>query len=168
MSRTTRCHARAARRAFFELAAQQPTRNLPYRSKMPDDVGRLNGSAVPTLLLKGAGAIQPPFQGAAPGDRGGRQRSDRASADARQGPRLDTLFMMVSPGVFRRGYDEFFVQLELTFALALTETLMLADALTDASAAVPAHAIALPPRFADVLTTACPVAATFSSALAAS
>ena len=64
-------------------------------------------------------------------------------------------------------HDEFFVQLELTFALALTETLMLADALIDASAAVPAHAMALPPKFADALTTACPVAATFSSALAA-
>jgi len=76
--------------------------------------------------------------------------------------------MMVSQGIFRRGYDEFFVQLELTLALAFTETLMLADALIDASAAAPAHAIALPPKLADALTTACPVAATFSSALAAS
>jgi hypothetical protein len=56
------------------------------------------------------------------------------------------------------------VQLEPTLALALTETLMLADALIDASAAVPAHAIALPPKLADEVTTACPVAATFSSA----
>jgi hypothetical protein len=66
------------------------------------------------------------------------------------------------------GYDEFFVQLELTLALAFTETVMLADALIDASAAVPAHAIALPLKLADALTTACPVAATFVSALAAS
>jgi hypothetical protein len=35
------------------------------------------------------------------------------------------------------------VQLELTLALALTETLMLATDLTDASAAVPAQAMAL-------------------------
>jgi hypothetical protein len=60
------------------------------------------------------------------------------------------------------------VQLELTFALALTETLMLADALIEAWAAVPAHARALPPNFPDASTTACPVAATFSSARCAS
>src|SRR5258708_30315433 len=68
----------------------------------------------------------------------------------------------------RRGYDEFFVQLELALAGALTETLTLADALTEASAAVPAHATALPPKLADALTTAFPVAATFSSARTAS
>jgi hypothetical protein len=60
------------------------------------------------------------------------------------------------------------VQLEPTLALALTETLMLADALIEASAAVPAHAIAFPPKLADAPTTACPVAATFWSARIAS
>src|SRR6476659_7862399 len=52
-----------------------------------------------------------------------------------------------------RGYDEFFVQLEVTLALAFTETVMLADALIDPSAAVPAHATALPPSFPDDWTT---------------
>ena len=75
---------------------------------------------------------------------------------------------LIEPDFLRRAYDEFFVQLELTLALALTETLMLADALIDASTAVPAHAMALPPKFADPLTTTCPVAATFWSALTAS
>ncbi len=60
------------------------------------------------------------------------------------------------------------MQLEPTLALALTETLKLADALIDASAAVPAHAMALPPRLVDALMTACPVAETFWSARMAS
>jgi hypothetical protein len=77
-------------------------------------------------------------------------------------------FTYLRSSISRRDYDEFVVQLELTLALALTETLMLADALTEASAAVPAHAIALPPKFADALTTAFPVAATFSRARATS
>jgi hypothetical protein len=60
------------------------------------------------------------------------------------------------------------VQLVLTLALALTETLMLADAVSEALAAVPAHARALPPNLVEASTTACPVAATFSRALFAS
>ena len=60
------------------------------------------------------------------------------------------------------------MQLELTLALALTETLMVADALIEAWAAVPAHARALPPNFPEASTTACPVAATFWSARCAS
>jgi hypothetical protein len=56
----------------------------------------------------------------------------------------------------------------LTLVLALTETLMLADALSEASAAVPAHAMALPPKFPAAAMTARPVAETFSRARIAS
>ena len=67
-----------------------------------------------------------------------------------------------------RIYEECFEQVELTLALAVTETLMLAVALADAVAAVPAHAMALPPRLLALATTAWPVADTFSSARTAS
>ena len=60
------------------------------------------------------------------------------------------------------------MQLELTLALALTETLMLADALMEAWAAVLAQARALPPNFPEASTTAWPVSATFLSARCAS
>jgi hypothetical protein len=65
-------------------------------------------------------------------------------------------------------YDECAVQLELTLVLALTETLMLEVALSEASAAVPAHAIALPPKVPDASRTAFPDAETFCNARTAS
>jgi hypothetical protein len=60
------------------------------------------------------------------------------------------------------------VQLELTLVLALTDTLMLAVALSEAEAAVPAHAMALPPKLADESMTPLPVAETFWRARTAS